>query len=265
MKGLENEAHSTVLPLLHLCHRHFTYETAHSTTLPPLHLSHMSFYNPPVASPTSQALHVLHLASRPCIEGWKNSLWCTSLLQQVTKFRSTVERMGEWVGKREEWERERGSERERERMRQKDRERKRERDRERKKERERNWERVRETERKREGERERERERDRERETDKTHTQSAMSILCFFLRKGRNKTKNEFYSPSILFCCERCRFLIEFKRFYKLTYVGHISISTFEHEIQFKNLDKQNIGAQGAICQHFMLRLMFSIMHSCRC
>ena len=42
-----------------------------------------------VTSPTSQALHVLHLASRPCIVGWKNSLWWSSLLQQVTKFRSS--------------------------------------------------------------------------------------------------------------------------------------------------------------------------------
>ena len=75
-------AHSTVLPLLHLHHRHFTYvavilqcfccyiyATAHSTSLPSLHLRHRPFYNPSVASPTSQALHVLHLASRPCIEG----------------------------------------------------------------------------------------------------------------------------------------------------------------------------------------------------
>ena len=69
--------------------RGFIYATAHSTTLPPLHLRHRSFYNPPVASLTTQALHVLHLASRPCIGGWKNSLWWTSLLQQVTKFRSS--------------------------------------------------------------------------------------------------------------------------------------------------------------------------------
>ena len=87
-------AHSTALPLLHLRHRHFTYFTAHSPTLSPLHLRHSSFYNPSaasptsqvilqlsVASPTSQALHVLHLASRPCIEEWKNSLWWTSSLQ----------------------------------------------------------------------------------------------------------------------------------------------------------------------------------------
>ena len=99
--------HSTALPLLHLCHRHFTYVTAHSPTLPPLYLHHSSFYNPSiasptsqiilqtfchfiyatahsitlpplhlrhrsfynsyVASPTSQVLHVLHLTSRPCI------------------------------------------------------------------------------------------------------------------------------------------------------------------------------------------------------
>ena len=69
--------------------RCFIYATAHSTTLPPLHLRHRSFYNPSVASPTSQALHVLHLASRPCMGGWKNSLCWTSLLQQVTKFRSS--------------------------------------------------------------------------------------------------------------------------------------------------------------------------------
>ena len=56
------------------------YATAHSTTLPPIHLRHRSFYNPSVASPTSQALHVLHMASRPCIGGWKNSVWWTSLL-----------------------------------------------------------------------------------------------------------------------------------------------------------------------------------------
>ena len=80
--------HSTTIPLLHLRHRHFTYVTAHSPTVPPLHLRHRSFYNPSVAWPTSQALHVLHLASRPCIGGWKNSVWWTSLLQQVTKFRS---------------------------------------------------------------------------------------------------------------------------------------------------------------------------------
>ena len=70
--------------------RRFIYATAHSTTLPPFHLRHRSFYNPSVASPTSQALHVLHLASRPCIgDEKKNSLWWTSLLQQVTKFRSS--------------------------------------------------------------------------------------------------------------------------------------------------------------------------------
>ena len=69
--------------------RRFIYATVHSTTLPPHHLRHRSFYNPSVASPTSQALHVLHLASGPYIEGWKNSLWWTSVLQQVTKFRSS--------------------------------------------------------------------------------------------------------------------------------------------------------------------------------
>ena len=95
--------------------RRFTYVTAQSTVLPLLHLRHSSFSNPSAASstpqiilqssaasPTSQvilqpfrcfttpqALHVFHLASRPCIGGWKNSLWWTSLLQQVTKFRSS--------------------------------------------------------------------------------------------------------------------------------------------------------------------------------
>ena len=79
-------AHYTALLWLHLRHMYFTYITAHSPTLPLLHLCHRSFHNPSVASPTSQ---VLHLASRPCIGGWKNSLWWTSLLQQVTKFRSS--------------------------------------------------------------------------------------------------------------------------------------------------------------------------------
>ena len=82
-------ARSTTLPLLQLCHRHFTYVIAHSPTLPPLHLRHSSLYNPSVASPTSQALHVLNLTCRPCVEGWKNSLWWTSWLLQVTKFRSS--------------------------------------------------------------------------------------------------------------------------------------------------------------------------------
>ena len=74
--------------ILQSLHR-FTYITAHSTTLPLLHLRHRTFYNSSVASPTSQVFHVLHLANRPCIGGWKNSLWWTSLLQQVTKFRSS--------------------------------------------------------------------------------------------------------------------------------------------------------------------------------
>ena len=64
----------------------FTYITAHSPTLPQLHLRHSSFYNPSVASPTSQALT---WRAAPCIEGWENSVWWTSLLQQVTKFRSS--------------------------------------------------------------------------------------------------------------------------------------------------------------------------------
>ena len=95
-------ADSTALPLLHLLHRHFTYVTNHSPIIPPLHLRHSSFYkpsaasptsqvilNPSVASPTSQAINVLHMASRPCIGGKKNSVWWASLLQQVTKFRSS--------------------------------------------------------------------------------------------------------------------------------------------------------------------------------
>ena len=69
--------------------RRFIYATGHSTTHPPLHLRYRSFYNHSVASPTSQGLYVLHLASRSCIEEWKNSMWWTSLLQQVTKFRSS--------------------------------------------------------------------------------------------------------------------------------------------------------------------------------
>ena len=55
--------HSTILPLFHLRHRHFTYVTAHSTTLSPhstiltsLHLRHSSFYNPSAALPTSQLI-----------------------------------------------------------------------------------------------------------------------------------------------------------------------------------------------------------------
>ena len=104
-----SRAHSPTSPWLHLCYNSFsnpsvalhtsqiilqpsccfTYVTVHSPTLPPLYLCHSSFYSPSVASPTSQALHVLHLASCPCIGWWKNSLWWTSLLQQVTKFRSS--------------------------------------------------------------------------------------------------------------------------------------------------------------------------------
>ena len=38
----------------------FTYVTAHSSTLPLLHLCHSSFSNPYFASPTSQALHLRH-------------------------------------------------------------------------------------------------------------------------------------------------------------------------------------------------------------
>ena len=102
-EGLENElwrrwsdvrigelgSASPTLQLILQTSRRFIYATAHSITLPPLHVRHRSFYNPFVVSPTSQALHVLHLASRQCIGGWKNSVCWTSLLQQVTKFRSS--------------------------------------------------------------------------------------------------------------------------------------------------------------------------------
>ena len=44
--------------------RCFTYITAHSSIIPLLHLCHSSFSNPSFASPTSQALHLLHLVSR---------------------------------------------------------------------------------------------------------------------------------------------------------------------------------------------------------
>ena len=44
----------------------FTYVTAHSSILPLLHLCHSSFSNPSFTSPTSQALHLIHLANRPC-------------------------------------------------------------------------------------------------------------------------------------------------------------------------------------------------------
>ena len=73
--------------------RRFNYATSHSTTLPPLHLCHRSCYNPSVVLPTSQALHVLHLASRPCIGGWKNSLYglaCYSNLLSVEVARVLV-------------------------------------------------------------------------------------------------------------------------------------------------------------------------------
>ena len=62
-----------------------------------------SFSNPSLALPTSQLIlqpfrcftyvtgtsRTRHLANRPCIGGRKNSLRSTSLLQQVTKFRSS--------------------------------------------------------------------------------------------------------------------------------------------------------------------------------
>ena len=102
----------------------FNYVTAHSPTLPPLYLRHSSFYSPSVVSPTSQALHLglrhssfsnpsaasytpqLILQPFRCFtyvtgtsrtspgeppmhRGIRNSVWWTSLLQQVTKFRSS--------------------------------------------------------------------------------------------------------------------------------------------------------------------------------
>ena len=96
------KAHSTTLPLFHLRHRHFTYVTAHSPTLSPLHLRHSLFYIPSAASPTSQIIlqpfrcfTYVTGASRtspsepPTQRGIKNSLWLTSLSQQITKFRSS--------------------------------------------------------------------------------------------------------------------------------------------------------------------------------
>ena len=109
-------AHSIALALLHLRHRLFTLVTAHSPTLPPLYLNHSSFSNPSTALLTSQLilqsfrcftyvtghsttlplLHLRHRHSRtssgelPMHRGMKkNSVWWTSLLQQVTKFRSS--------------------------------------------------------------------------------------------------------------------------------------------------------------------------------
>ena len=108
-------ARSTTLPLLHLRHRYFTYVPAHSPTLSPLHLRHSSFYNPSIASSTSQLslqpfrrlTYVTgHFTTLRCFtyvtgtsrtspgeplmhRGMKNSLWWTSLLQQVAKFRSS--------------------------------------------------------------------------------------------------------------------------------------------------------------------------------
>ena len=109
-------AHSTALPLLHQYHRHFTYITAHSPTLPSLYLCHSSFSYPSAASSTPQlilqpffcftyitghstTLLFLHLHHRHFMYfTWraahaqgneKNSLWWTSLLQPVTKFRSS--------------------------------------------------------------------------------------------------------------------------------------------------------------------------------
>ena len=91
-----------MLPLLHLHHRYFTYVAAHSPTLLPLHLQHSSFYNPSIASPMTQLIlqpfccftYVTGTSRTspgepPMIGGWKNSVWWTSLLQQVTKFRSS--------------------------------------------------------------------------------------------------------------------------------------------------------------------------------
>ena len=78
-------AHSTALPLIHLRHRHFTYVTAHSQTLTPLHLRHRSFYKPSL-----HHLHHRHFTWRPAhSQRDEKSVWQTSLLQQVTKFRSS--------------------------------------------------------------------------------------------------------------------------------------------------------------------------------
>ena len=106
---LENEqsftyvtAHSTALLSLHLHHMHFTYITAHSPNLLLLHLCHSSFYNPSAALPTSQVIlqpfrcftyvtgnSRTSPGEPPMQRGWKNSLWWTSLLEQVTKFRNS--------------------------------------------------------------------------------------------------------------------------------------------------------------------------------
>ena len=52
-------AHSTALPLLHLCHSSLSNPSAASS------IHHSSFCSHSIASPTSQALHVLHLVSCP--------------------------------------------------------------------------------------------------------------------------------------------------------------------------------------------------------
>ena len=76
--------------------RRFIYATADSTTHPQLHLRHRSFYNSSVASPTSQHFTYFTWPCRPCIGGRKNNLWWTSLLQQVTKFRSIATVLDSW-------------------------------------------------------------------------------------------------------------------------------------------------------------------------
>ena len=90
--------------------RRFTYITAHSTTLPLFHLCHSSFSNSSFASPMSQALHLIHLVSRPwsrgntvashladpsSIPGWvsfpKQNILLLSLNKFATLFASFVE------------------------------------------------------------------------------------------------------------------------------------------------------------------------------
>ena len=108
--------HSTTLLPLYLCQSSFYSPSVASTTSQALHLSHSSFSNPPAASPTSQLIiqpfyrftyitghsttlplphlrhrHFTYFTWRAAHEQGdeKNSLWWTSLLQQLTKFRSS--------------------------------------------------------------------------------------------------------------------------------------------------------------------------------
>ena len=75
MKSLENELSITSLmsQLILELFRRFTYVTAHSPNLPLLDLRHR---------------HFTWRAAQAYIDE-KNSVWWTSLLQQVTKFRSS--------------------------------------------------------------------------------------------------------------------------------------------------------------------------------